>query len=193
MLETERLLLRKFRREDSNDLFEYLSSPEIYRFEPGDPITIEQSRMLCIERSRGNNFFAVETKLQHKVIGHLYFEQIQPSEFMTWDLGYIFNPKYQGKGYCTEASRRIIEYGFHDLHAHRITAFCDPQNPASWRVLEKLGLKREGFFKEKAFFRRDEENKPIWHDCYAYGILDKDYKEHLTPAPPDAPPTASRR
>ena len=193
MLETERLILRKFRREDSNDLFEYLSSPEIYRFEPGDPITIEQSRMLCIERSRGNNFFAVETKLQHKVIGHLYFEQIQPSEFMTWELGYIFNPKYQGKGYCTEASRRIIEYGFHDLHAHRITAFCDPQNPASWLVLEKLGLKREGFFKEKAFFRRDEENEPIWHDCYAYGILDKDYKEHLTPAPPDAPPAPSRR
>lgn len=175
MLETERLFIRKFRPEDSEDMFEYLSLPEIYRFEPGDPITIAQSRDLCLERSKGNNFFAVETKLELKMIGHLFFEQTQPAKYMTWELGYIFNPKYQGKGYCTEASRRLIEYGFHDLQAHRIIAFCDPQNPASWHVLENLSFRREGHFKENAFFRKDVENRPLWHDCYAYGILDKDY------------------
>ncbi len=175
MLETQRLFIRRFHSEDSNDLYEYLSLPEIYCFEPGDPITLQQARDLCLERSKGNSFYAVEVKQEHKMIGHLYFEQTRPSEFMTWELGYIFNPKYQRKGYCTEASRRLIEYGFQDLHAHRITAFCNPRNIASWHVLEKLGLKREGYFKEKAFFRRDEENRPMWHDCYAYGILDKDY------------------
>lgn len=176
MLETERLFIRKFRPEDSEDLFEYLSLPEIYRFEPGAPISMAQSRDLCLQRSKENNFFAIETKREHKMIGHLYFEQTQPAEFMTWELGYIINPNDQRLGYCTEASRRLMEYGFHVLHAHRVVAFCDPQNPASWHVLEKLSFRREGHFKENAFFRRDEENRPIWHDSYAYGILSKDFR-----------------
>ena len=175
MLETDRLFIRKFQLEDLSDLYEYLSLPEIYIFEPGNPITLEQSKDICLERSKGNSFYAVEIKNEHKMIGHLYFEQIPPLEFMTWELGYIFNPKYQRNGYCTEASRKIIEYAFNDLHAHRITAFCNPINIGSWHVLEKSGLKREGYFKEKAFFRKDKENKPLWHDCYAYGLLDKDY------------------
>jgi RimJ/RimL family protein N-acetyltransferase len=175
LLETDRLLIRKFQLEDSNDLFEYLSLSEVYIFEPGNPVTLEQAKEMCLERSKGNNFYAVELKDEHKMIGHLYFDQIQPLEFMTWELGYIFNPKYQGNGYCTEAARKIIDHAFKDLHAHRITAFCDPINTASWHVLEKLGLRKEGYFREKAFFRKNKENSPIWHDCYAYGLLDRDY------------------
>jgi [ribosomal protein S5]-alanine N-acetyltransferase len=171
VLETERLLIRKFDANDWQDLYEYLSLPEIYRFEPGEPINAEQARQLAGERSQADNFFAVVLKSGRKMIGHLYFEQIEPKEFLTWELGYIFNPAFQRQGYCTEAARRIVEYGFKDLHAHRITAFCDPANPASWKVLEKIGMQREGYFNQKAFFRRDSQGQPVWHDCLAYGIL----------------------
>jgi [ribosomal protein S5]-alanine N-acetyltransferase len=172
MLATESLMIRKFEVDDWQDLYEYLSLPEIYLFEPGDPIDRERAKQLATERSKTHNFYAVVLKAEHKMIGHLYFNQSEPKEFLTWELGYIFNPHYQKRGYCTEASKRILDFGFQELKAHRIEAFCDPLNIASWRVLEKIGMTREGFFKQKAFFRRDPEHHPIWHDCYAYGILE---------------------
>lgn len=171
MLETERLFIRKFDPDDGPALYAYLSLPEIYRFEPGEPLSLEQAQHLAQERATADNFFAVVLKSSQTLIGHLYFEQVEPLEFLTWELGYIFNPAFQRQGYCTEAARRLLAYGFQDLHAHRITAFCDPANPASWKVLEKIGMRREGEFKQKAFFRRDSQGRPLWHDCYAYGLL----------------------
>jgi len=175
MIETHRLKIRKVLPEDWRDLYEYLSLKEIYTFEPGSPICIAEAKRMVVERTCGNSFFSVIEKASKKMIGHLYFSHIHPLEFLTWELGFIFNPLYQNQGYCTEASRAMIEYAFDSWHAHRIVAYCNPQNIPSWRVLEKAGMKREGFFEQKAFFNRDEENQPIWHDCYAYGILRKQW------------------
>jgi RimJ/RimL family protein N-acetyltransferase len=176
LLQTDRLTIRNFTLADANDLYEYLSLPDTYIFEPGSPISKEEAKQLCVERSKSDSFLAVELRVTHKMIGHLYFSRSEPIDFMTWELGYIFNPKYFNKGFCTEASRAIIKYAFNDLQAHRIEAFCNPLNAASWHVLEKAGMKREGFFKEKAFFRKDINDKPLWHDCYAYGVGDKEFK-----------------
>lgn len=175
MLHTERLIIRNLTEHDANDLYEYLSLPDTYIFEPGNPITLKEANDLCLERSTGNSFYAVELCDIGKMIGHLYFAQIEPLDFMTWELGYIFNPKFTNKGYCTESSKKIVDYAFNELKAHRIEAFCNPFNDASWHVLNNIGLKREGFFKEKAFFRRDSQDNPIWHDSYAYGLTSKDY------------------
>lgn len=175
MLETNRLIIRKFTLDDAEDLFEYLSLPEIYTFEPGDPITRAQADELCKARADGDQFYAVELKETGKMAGHLFFEQTQPAAFLTWELGYIFNPEYQGNGYCTEASQKIMEHAFTALHAHKVVAYCNPLNDASWRVLEKCGLFREGYFKEKAFFRTDRQGNPLWHDCLAYGITAEDF------------------
>jgi len=171
LIETKRLIIRYHHPEDWKDLFEYLSLPETYVFEPGNPISIEEVKIISIERSKGKSFFPVILKDQNKMIGHLYFQQIEPIEFMTWELGYIFNPKYHNQGYATEACKGIIKFGFTEYHAHKIVAFCNPKNIPSWKVLEKIGMRKEGHFKEKAFFRRDKDNNPIWHDCYAYGLL----------------------
>lgn len=171
MIETNRLKIRKFLPDDWKSLFDYLSMKEIYTFEPGQPISKVEAKQMAANRSFGNSFFAVTLKASEKMIGHLYFSQIEPLEFMTWELGYIFNPLYQNQGYCSESAKAMIEYAFLHWNAHRITAFCNPNNIASWKVLEKIGMKREGFFEKKAFFRRDEENRPIWHDCFAYGKL----------------------
>ena len=62
------------------------------------------------------------------MIGHLYFKQIEPNEYFTWELGFIFNPKYCNLGYATEASRAIVKYGFEKYHAHKIVAYCNPKN-----------------------------------------------------------------
>lgn len=91
--------------------------------------------------------------------------------FLQASASFIFNPKYQNKGYCTEASAALIEYAFNSLSAHKVVAYSNPKNIASWKVLEKLGMEREGHFKERGFFRCDPKGKPIWHDCFAYGVL----------------------
>jgi [ribosomal protein S5]-alanine N-acetyltransferase len=173
MLETERLIIRKFEKEDANDLYEYLSLPETYIYEPGNPITKEESVEIAEKRSVGKCFFAVELKIEHKMIGHMYFAQIDPEEYLTWELGYIFNPLYHSKGYCTESVKCFTKYAIDKLKVHRINAYCNPENKASWHVLENAGMIREGYFNRKAFFMRDNENRPIWHDCYAYGIVEE--------------------
>ncbi len=172
MIETSRLIIRNFAEDDAEDLYAYLSLHDTYRFEPGAPISFEDAQALAKERADGASFFAVGLKASAVMIGHLYFAQIEPLDFMTWELGYIFNPLYHNNGYCSEAAKALIDYGFCSLRAHRIIAHCNPLNYASWRVLEKIGMEREGHFKQKAFFKRDGNHNPLWHDCYAYGLVE---------------------
>lgn len=168
---TENLLIRNHKESDWEDLYEYLSLEEIYTYEPGGPISIEDSKSIIKERSKESKFLAVVLRSSSKMIGHLYFNQLDPKHFMTWELGYIFNPKYQGEGYCSEASLAISKYAFNELNAHKITAYSNIKNTASWKVLEKIGMDREGLIKQKGFFRKDKDGNPLWNDCYLYGLL----------------------
>ncbi|MBP1177475.1 RimJ/RimL family protein N-acetyltransferase [Paenibacillus sp. PvR133] len=112
------------------------------------------------------------------MIGHIYFNQTVPFEFLTWEIGYIFNPRYYGNGYATEASRRVLQYGFEELKAHRIIAMCNPENASSWRLLERLLMRKEGHHMKKAFFNKTEEGQPIWHNAYQYAILADEWQRN---------------
>lgn len=172
MMETERLVIREFRIADAKALYTHLSDETTYRFEPGEPISQEESLSLADERSKGKNFSAVELKSEGRMIGHLYWAREEPSEFLAWEIGgYIFNRKYHGKGYCTEAVKAFVGDRMTQPDIHRINADCNPENIASWRVREKAGMKREGYSPKKGFFRKDRDGMPLWFDCYAYGIL----------------------
>lgn len=175
IFETERLIIRKFSIDDWKDLYEYLSDESVVKYEPYDVLSEEACRQEAKNRSENPAFLAVCLKESSKLIGNLYFEQQGPKEFLTWELGYVFNPAYQHKGYATESCREIICYAFEHFKAHRIIAMCNPENSASWRLMERLQMRREGYFKKKAFFKRDEKGEPIWHDSYEYGLLAEEY------------------
>jgi [ribosomal protein S5]-alanine N-acetyltransferase len=174
MMESERLIVRRFAKDDWRDLHEYLGLPETYEFEPGAPVGVGQAKALAAERAKGGDFLAVQLKDGGKMIGHVYLGREGPSEYRTYELGYIFNPAYSRRGYCTEASALVLGLAFGELGAHRVVAYCDPRNPASWRVLEKLGMRLEGLFRQRAFFRRGPDGEPLWHDCRAYAMLAED-------------------
>lgn len=174
-LETDRLIIRRFSCDDWEDLYEYLSQESVVKYEPYDACSEEESKEAAIRRSKDDAFFAVCLKENNKLIGNVYFEQQEPKDFLTWEIGYVFNPKYYGKGYATEACRRILKYGFEQLGAHRIIGMCNPENTPSWKLMERLSMRREGFFKKPAFFKKTEEGKPIWHDAYQYSILDEEF------------------
>ena len=176
MIETERLVIRPFRESDYQDLYEYLSIEETYRFEPGDPVSLKEARKITGERVGKVNWWAVilNDNEEEKLIGHISLFQVEPDIFRTWEIGYIFNPTYHNHGYATEAASAVIRYVFEKLNAHRIIAHCNPANQASWKVLEKCGLTREGVRRKNAYFRTDENGNPIWFDSYEYAILADD-------------------
>ena len=62
MIDTPRLLIRPFQEQDGHALFEYLSDPSVYRFEPGEPVSLDQAKELAAERSKGTDFWAVILK-----------------------------------------------------------------------------------------------------------------------------------
>jgi [ribosomal protein S5]-alanine N-acetyltransferase len=175
IMETERLIVRNFRVDDWQDLYEYLSQKEVLRYEPEGESDQEDCKRKAMERSQSDIFLAVCLKDSDKMIGHVYFNQTGPVEFLTWEIGYIFNPKYYGKGYATESCQRVLQFGFKKLGAHRIIAMCNPENSTSWKLLERLSMRREGHHKKKAFFRRTDDGNPIWHDAYQYAILSEEW------------------
>ena len=175
VLESERLILRAFKPEDEGDLHEYLSREEVVRFEPYGVHNEAESKAEALRRSTDPAFWAVCLKDSGKLIGNLYFQQQQPQEFGTWELGYVFNNEFQGCGYAAEACRRLLEYGFTVLQIRRVTAHCSSDNSPSWRLLERLGLRREGHLLQNVYFKSDEQGLPIWYDSYAYALLESEW------------------
>lgn len=178
LIETDRLTIRRFRNDDWGDLHEYLSNAEVVRFEPYDVFSEEDCRNEAARRSSDKAFWAVCLKEDNKLIGNIYFNRQEPDEFSNWEIGYVFNPEYWGKGYAAESCRAIIDYGFRELNARRVVAMCNPENTRSWRLLERLGMRREGHLVKNIYFKRDEQGEPIWNDTYEYAILAEEWLDY---------------
>ena len=180
-LETERLILRRFNKDDWQDLYEYLSDEAVVRYEPYGVFTEEECKQAAISRANQEFFWAICLKesgsVAGKLIGNIYFQQQNPPEFMCWSLGYVLNPRYQGQGYATEGCQAILEHGFTKMHVRRVAAMCNPENTPSWNLLERLGLRREGHFIKHKFFRRDAQGNPIWTDTLLYAVLAEEWQK----------------
>lgn len=74
----------------------------------------------------------------------------------------------------TLETQRLILRPFRE-GIHRIYAECDPQNKPSWRLLEALGFRQEGYLRQNVWFWKDEQGNPIWKDTYIYGKLAKEH------------------
>jgi len=175
IMEAERLFIKKFNKDDWKDLYEYLSQESVVKYEPYGVYNEDECRQEAENRSKNDAFWAVYLKENNKLIGNVYFQQQEPKEFLLWEIGYVFNPAYYGKGYATEACKRVLKYGFEQLGAHRVIGKCNPENSASWKLLERLSMRQEGHFKKPAYFKKTVDGKAIWHDAYQYAILDEEW------------------
>jgi len=170
-LNTPRLTIRHFRPEDADDLYNYLSNPQVYRFEPGEPIDRAQAVQRAADMAGSPDFWALELQAAGKVIGQLYFQQIEPHAHLTCELGFILSPAYQRQGYGSEAAGALVRRALTAGGMHRVVAHCNPENIASWKLLEKIGFHREGLLRQNVFFRRDTDGEPLWTDTYVYAKL----------------------
>lgn len=167
IVETERLILRRYVEGDAQDLYEYLSNPEVVKYEPYKPMEPDEVKSNLAWRISTDEMIAVELKSSHKMIGNVYLGK---REFDALEMGYVFNQVYWGKGYAKESCKALIGQAFSG-GIHRIFAECDPQNQGSWRLLESLGFEREAYLKQNVYFWKDDDNKPLWKDTYIYARL----------------------
>ncbi|MBU3659600.1 MAG: GNAT family N-acetyltransferase [Flavobacteriales bacterium] len=171
-IETERLLLRELDYLDTDDLFEMDSDPEVHLFIENKPVQSIDEITKIIEslkvqyQENGIARWAVLDKLTNECVGWSglkYFKQPLNNHTNFYELGYRFKKKHWGKGFATESSTAILDYGFKNLNAERIFAITDPKNANSKKVLKKLGFD----FKETFDYEGDptdwfELNKSTW-------------------------------
>lgn len=156
-LETERLLLRKLKQEDKDDIFEIRSNPEVMKYMARplartiEDATAHLNKVLTNLHNNTGIDWGLEEKKSGKLIGTIAFWRIDLENHRA-ELGYILNEKFQQKGLMTEALTAIIDFGFDQLNIHSIEANIDPLNTASAKLLEKAKFRKEAHFKENYFF-----------------------------------------
>lgn len=164
--ETDRLILRRFSEADLLDLFEYLSDPEVVKFEPYQPMSLEEVRQELDRRIASDEMVAVALKSSSKLIGNVYLGK-RDSNIL--EIGFVFNRQYWNQGYAMESCKALIQEAF-SSGIMRIYAECDPQNESSWKLLERLGFSRTAHQEKNVFFWKDEQGQPIWKDTYVYTL-----------------------
>lgn len=168
-LESKRLMLRYFTPQDWQAVHAYTSDAAVMTYIPGGHMTAEQTKAFVAENGdQEARAFPLILKSESRLIGHLNFHPWFAPR--TYEVGWVIHPAYHGRGYATEAAHELLRYGFEGLDCHRIIATCQPENIASWRVMEKLDMRREGHFQKCI-----DRGNGVWWDEYFYAILQEEW------------------
>jgi len=139
-VETPRLVLRPFAPDDWRAVHAYAADPAVMRYIPGRALSEEQAKTFAAESGGDDAHVAAVLKAEGRPIGHLPFQPwYSPHRYA---IGWVVHPRHQGRGSATEAATAQLRHGFEALGLHRIVATGQPENPASWRAMEKLGMQR---------------------------------------------------
>jgi RimJ/RimL family protein N-acetyltransferase len=176
-LQTARLTLRPFGAEDLDDLFAFHSLPAVARFLYWESRDREEAREALARKlsqtrlaAEGDTLcLAVVLPDTGTVIGEVSLGW-QSREHRQGELGYVFHPGYGGRGYATEAARAVLALGFDGLGLHRIYGRCDADNAPSYRLMARLGMRREAHFVHNEWF------KGAWSSELVYALLRDEWR-----------------
>ncbi|MEU8194816.1 GNAT family protein [Microbispora amethystogenes] len=174
---TPRLVLRPFTEEDLDDLHAFHSLPEVTRYLYWDARTREETRAALDRKIAGAGLAADGDALSvaaaltggGPVIGDLTLF-LRSREHRQGEIGFVFNPAYQGLGLATEAAREVLRIGFEGVGLHRIHGNCDARNIPSARLMERLGMRLEARLVENEFFAG------AWSDELVYAMLAREWR-----------------
>lgn len=174
ILANEKLLLREFTQYDWIDVHKYASQEIVCRYQTWGPNTEEDTKEFIQDVLDE----ATQTPRERYVFAIIYQETlIGAVEIMIKDfankvgeIGYIVNPDYWGKGVATQSAKLMITFGFETLKLHRICATCDPRNIGSAKVLEKVGMLKEGVLRENMLMKDG-----VWRDSLLYSVLKQEW------------------
>lgn len=171
-IETPRLRLRQFTLDDLDDLHRIYSDPDLSKFMPNEqPLPLEETKAAIksiTENWEQYHFgvWAVIYKKHDKLIGHCGLKFLENT--LEVQIGYLLLKSYWGRGLGTEAASAVLKYGFEIAKLQRIVAVAKPDNRASRRVLEKVGLKYE---KDAYFYDNDVVYYSLSRENYQSGTV----------------------
>jgi ribosomal-protein-alanine N-acetyltransferase len=174
-LDTERLTLREVEWSDLHNIHSLHSLPAVDEFNtlgiPADVKETEQVLAPIIDDRHANPRrkygWAIVERSSNTFVG-LIGMNLSADRFRMGEIYFKLMPVSWGKGYATEAAKAVIRFGFEQLQLHRIEAGVATENKASIRVLEKLGMTREGMRRKILPIRGQ------WKDNYHYALLEDD-------------------
>lgn len=168
-LVTDRMILRRITPDDAEAILGYMSDPQVTAWLPEGRLDRDGARAFALKNAGPEaTALAVLHRETGAFMGHMVFH---PWEMVrTYEIGWVFAQDHQRQGYATEASRALLAYAFDTLDAHRVVATCQPENTASWRVMERLGMRREGLMRQCI-----HRPSGVWWDEYFYAILKAEY------------------
>lgn len=182
ILETDRLYLRAIKQCDVDDIFEYSSDPKTSKYLLWDvhkSVRYTQEivdLILAKYRSGEYNDWAIIYKENQKMIGTCGFTNID-AENSNVEIGYVLNPKYWNLGIATEVVQRVVEFAFENMKVNRVEAKFLFGNDASLAVMEKIGMKFEGYNREALFVKGTYKTVGVASILKREYVLNRRYKE----------------
>lgn len=175
-LQSERLILRPFQPSDFDAYADYHQNAEVYRFLYQDMLSPEALRakfdrnlVRQFSKDDDNLRFAVVMRDGTDLVGEVILK-LAAKEAAQGEVGYIFNPRFAGKGYATEALKALVTFAFDEFHLHRLFARLDAKNDGSRREVERLNFRREAHLVENDCFNG------IGGDEYIYAMLRREWE-----------------
>jgi RimJ/RimL family protein N-acetyltransferase len=171
-IQTRRLLLRPLELSDAEALLAYRSLPEVCRFVPFEPMSLDVIRARISgdwsNQSLDDEGQGLMLGVVRRDTGELIGDVIlfwRSREHRGGEIGYVFNPAAAGHGYATEAAHALLHLGFDDLDLRRMIARLDARNNASAQVLRRLGMGQEAYLVQNEWFKGE------WSDELDFAIL----------------------
>lgn len=171
-IETNRLFLRNFQKKDAAGLFAYLHEPAASCFLSLALKGMREAEAEAVKRSQEDAHVAVCLKESGMLVGDLF----AVSEHDTFSVGWNFNPAFGGNGYAFEAATALFAYLFMKRAARRLYAYVEEHNTPSQRLCERLGMRREGVFREFVSFSSDVNGNPLYENTMQYAVLRKEWE-----------------
>jgi RimJ/RimL family protein N-acetyltransferase len=179
-LTTERLILRPFALDDAAEVTRLVSDRRIADTTLNIPHPYDEATATAwidtheeVAERDGGLTLAVTDGPTGQIFGAVGLSINRPHR--RGELGYWVAVEHWGRGYATEASRAMLDHAFGALDLSRVVAHCLTRNEGSWRVMEKLGMQREGRLRQH-FVKWD-----VLEDVWLYGILREEWRA-LRPA-----------
>jgi RimJ/RimL family protein N-acetyltransferase len=175
-VETSRLTLRPFVEDDFEAFHAMRSDEEVARYLYQGPLSPAESRDLLERKIAGSSWTsegdwlsaAVVERKSGITVGDLGLRWVSERD-RTAEIGFVFDPRHQGKGFATEAARPLLDWAFGTAGLHRVIGRTEARNSASSRVLEKLGMRLEAHLVE------NEWVKDEWQSELDYAVLDREW------------------
>ncbi len=174
-IKTERLIIRQFKNEDLQSYYRLIANPRVNCFRDVKYCNIDDAKkeLIKMQENEDASELAVALKECDKFIGHLFGMW----EDDTFSVGWNFLAEYCGKGYAYESAKAYFDYLFNELDARRIYAYTEDNNIQSQKLCEKLGMRKEGLFKEFISFVSNADGTPHYENTYQWAILKKEWNK----------------